>query len=308
MDLCLRMTLGALALLALPAWADAVKPLPGDGRLVYLQQAAHGCVLKLWDSKDGSTRDLTALPECPKHIDVTSDGKSLMLLDKADIRVFDLANGTLGEPMALPAMETPKSAFGVGLARAGFTADGTQALEMVAGNKDDSQDNFLFLRTGGQWSQVERVHCDRMVPDCSFKQTFDGRPLGGVWGTTGATEIWNDALRGDPYVVKRIPETSSTRTADFDGANTLVFHAYGRYSKLVFREESGEDTGGTYTFRLKLVTPDGKTLDITDAQFDATIVGHYLLFYGFFHQGTRLYDLGDGKVVLDGFSVVGWLP
>jgi hypothetical protein len=76
----------------------------------------------------------------------------------------------------------------------------------------------------------------------------------------------------------------------------------------VFGEESGEDTDGTYTFQLRLITPDNQTVDITHDQFDATVVGHYLLFYGFFRSGTRLYDVTDGKVVLDKLTVVGWLP
>ncbi|HEY3858405.1 MAG TPA: hypothetical protein VGM47_02200, partial [Gammaproteobacteria bacterium] len=206
-----------------PAWGDGVTPLPADGRLVYVRQSDQGCLLKSWDSKDGSTHDLVRLPECPKAIDVTSAGQALVLLDEADVRIFSLRSATLGDPIVLPGMATPPKAGGVGPALAGYTADGTLAVDMVADNRDDSEESFLFLREATGWAQAEHVHCDRMVPDCSFRQKFDAHPLGGVGATAGSMEIWNDALRGDPYVIKRVPETSHTRTAQFDGQNTLIF-------------------------------------------------------------------------------------
>lgn len=296
-----------LACSATPAWADTVAPLPADGRLVYLRQTAAGCDLRLWSSADGSDRVLTTLAECPKGIDVTSGGQALVLLDKADIRLFKLSDRTLGAPIALPPLAAPKGSDGVGSTQAGFTPDGKMALEMAADMPDDSEERFLFIRNGDGWTQVEHVACGRFGEGCEFKQKFESRALGDAASLNDPSTIWNDALRGDPYVVRRIPETSETYSDLFDGTNTLVFHVYGRYSKLMFREEPGEDTDGTYTFGLKLVTPDDQTLDITDDQFDATIVGHYLLFYGYFDAGTRLYDLGDGKVVLDKLSLAGWM-
>lgn len=282
-------------------------PLPADGQLVYLRQSAHGCDLKLWSSVDGSDRLLTALPECPKGINVTSGGQALVLLDKVDIRLFTLSDRTLGAPIALPQMDAPKGTDGAGSAQAGYTPDGRIALEMVADHPDDSQELFLFIRNGDTWTQEEHLHCGRFGADCGFKQKFESRPLGGVDSEAEPDLIWSDALRGDPYVTQRIPEMSETYSAIFDGTNTLVFHINGRDSKLSFYEESGEDTGDTGTFRLKLMTPDGRRLDITDEQFDATVVGHYLLFYGYFDEGTRLYDVGDGKVVLDHITSAGWL-
>lgn len=292
---------------ATPAWADTVAPLPADGRLVYLRQTAAGCDLRLWSSADGSGRGLTTLAECPKGIDVTSGGQALVLLDKADIRLFKLSDRTLGAPIALPQMDAPKGADGPGSSQAGYTPDGKLALQMAAMNNDDSEEFYLFIRTGDGWTPTEHVHCARLASDCEFKQKFESRPLGDAYSINDPRQIWNAGLRGDPYVAQRIPETSEMHSDLFDGTNTLVFHVYGRYSKLMFGEEPGEDTDGTYTFGLKLVTPDDKTLDITDEQFDATVVGHYLLFYGYFGEGTRLYDIGDGKVILDNITSVGWL-
>ena len=308
MKACPGLALTILASSLATARADTVKPLPADGRLLYLHPSARGCELKLWSTTDGSDRVLATLPQCPEGMDVTSGGQALVLLDKADIRLFTFSDRTLGAPIALPRIEAPKGADAPGSARGGYTPDGRMALEMVADHPDDSQELFLFIRSGDSWTQEEHVPCDRFGTDCVFKQTFDSYPIGDALSETDPRQVWNDGLRGDPYVMKRIPDTSETQTATFDGINTLVFHVYGRYSKLIFQEESGEDTDGTYTFGLKLVTPDGKTTAITHNQFDATIVGHYLLFHGYFGAGTRLYDLGDGKVVLDDLSVVGWLP
>lgn len=287
--------------------ADAVKPLPADGRLVYVRQVVQGCDLRLWDSRESSERILTTVPECPKGMDVTSSSQALVLLDRADIRVFKILEGKLGPRIALPQMDPPKGGGDVGSAQAGYTPDGRMALEMVADHPDDSQDMFLFIRNGDAWTQVEHVACGRFGPDCEFKQKFDSHPLGGPSSANDPSQIWNDALRGDPYVLKRVPETSETYSSDFDGINTLVFRVDGHDSKLAFYEEAGEDTGMTGTFRLNLTTPDGRRLDITDEQFDATVVGHYLLFYGYSDEGTRLYDVANGALVLDKLRSAGWL-
>lgn len=307
----ISLTVAALACFTTPGRADTVAPLPADGRLVYVHPSAPGCELRLWSTADGSDRVLTTLPECPKGMDVTSGGRALVLLDKADIRLFTFSDGTLGAPIALPRMDAPKGTDGAGSTQAGYAPDGKMALEMVADHPDDSQELFLFIRNGDTWTQEEHIPCGRFGTDCGFKQTFDSHPIGDALNETDPRQVWSDGLRGDPYVVQRIPEMITEQTAGYDGEplhNTLAFHVYGRYSKLVFDTQAGDDTDGIYTFRLSLVTPDERTLDITDDQFDAAVVGHYLLFYGYFDAGTRLYDLGDGKVVLGGLSLAGWLP
>lgn len=319
MDLALRMVLGALALLALPAWADAVQPLPGDGRLVYLQQAGQGCVLKLWDSKDGKARMLAQLTECPANVAVASHEQTLALFDAADIRLFDLGAGKLGEPIALPG-DVPENGRSYDAWLAGYTPEGVLALEVVMGEPDGIR--RLYLLKAGHWVQAEQRQCGYYEDSCPFKQAVDTRPLSGLYGKAPG-QIWNDALLGDPYVVERIPEELDYTTFDEEGGpegdaretvaendllkNSLVFRVYGRYTRLRFGVRAGEDTDGTYPTGLWLVTPDNLTLDITDGQFDAVIVGHYLLLYGAFDLGTRLYDLGNGKPVLDNMVLAGWL-
>jgi hypothetical protein len=89
--------------------------------------------------------------------------------------------------------------------------------------------------------------------------------------------------------------------------NTIVFHVYGRYSKVRFGAQAGEDTDGTYPTGLELVTSDQIAHKLTDGQFDAVIVGHYLLFYELSDHGAQLYDMSNGQLLLDQLRVAGWL-
>ena len=300
--------------------AAAVAALPADGTLAYVQTTAHACMLGLWDSKDGKARTLAASLECPKAVGVTSHGKVLVLFDASDIRLFDLGSGKLGDPMPLPS-DAPTKNLDTDALLAGYTPGGVLLLQLSGVNPDSSSERTLYQRKGDAWVVAEHQHCGSFTTVCPFKQTFEAKPLSGIFGDAPG-QIWNDALAGDPYVTKREPasvtvsnsealndegDTIGTAAGDVSLNNSIVFRVHDRYSTLFFGAQSGEDGGGTLTFGLRLVTPDKQTLTITDEQFDATIVGHHLLFYGFFDAGTRLYDLGDGKVVLDRLIAAGWL-
>lgn len=307
----ISLTVAALACFATPGRADTVAPLPADGRLVYVQKADSGCVVGVWDSKVPEASHTVATAECPEHGSFTAQGRVLVLTGDDYVQVYDIQSGKLGEPMAMPT-DIPKRSLDTENLLAGYTHDGVLALQAIWAHPspNNTLDKHLYLRKGDAWVTAEALVCPNYDSPCPFKQAFEAKAPDMAFGS-GPDEIWNDALRGDPYVVQRTPETITEQTAGYDGAplrNSLVFHVYGRYSKLVFDTQVGDDTDGIYTFRLSLVTPDDRTWVIGDDQFNATIVGHYMLFDGFFGGGKRLYDLGDGKVVLGGLSLAGWLP
>lgn len=313
----------AFALLSALVWSDAsaVAPLPAGGRLVYLRGAERDCTLGLWDSKDGNARTLAQMPECPANIAVADHDRTLVLFDQADIRLLGLEHGRLGPPIPLPS-DVPEQGRSYDAWLAGYTPDGVLALGVLIGEPDGPR--RLYLLKAGAWVFTEQRQCGYYDDICPFKQKFESRPLSGLFGRAPG-QIWEDSLLGDPYVVERIPkelaytslddgggpggddETPKTPVASDSLKNALVFHVYGRYSKLRFGVQPGEDTDGTYPTGLQLVTPDDKTLDLADGQFDAVIVGHYMMFYGMNDEGDQLYDLGNGKVVLDRIRLAGWV-
>jgi len=322
MSMFMRLIPGVVALAPLLAQADAVAPLPADGSLAYVQQTDHGCVAGLWDSKAPDARKTAATAECPQQVSLTSQGRVLVMVGDAYVQTYDLASGKLGAPMPLPA-EVPvqKTLDKEGLL-AGYTPEGTLALQARWGHPypNGYVDKYLYLRKGGAWVTAEHLRCTSYDDPCPFKHAFEAKPLTGIWGQAPG-QIWNDALAGDPYVVKRVPEkfTVQPLPEEYDGSddkpqqsyvrynNSIVFRVYGRYSKLEFGAQPGEDSDAFHTFGVRLVAPDNRVLDITEDQFDAVIVGHYLLFYGFFDDGTKLYDAGNGQIVLDDLLDAAWL-
>lgn len=308
---------------ALPAAANAatVAPLPAEGRLIYLQGSGRDCTLGSWDSKDGKAHTLAQLTECPANIAVAAHEQLLVLFDAADIRLYDLIHETLGPPILLPA-DVPAEGRSYDAWLAGYTPDGVLALGVALGEPDGPR--RLYLLKAGAWTLVEQRQCGYYEDSCPFKLKFESRPLSGLFGQAPG-QIWEDSLLGDPYVAERIPRElvytsmdepppdpgdgdAQQSTEDSDPLkNALVFHVYGRYSKLRFGVQPGEDVAGTYPAGLQLVTADEKTLDLADGQFDAVIVGHYLMFYGMNDEGDGLYDLGNGKQVLDKLSLAGWV-
>lgn len=311
MKTAISVIFAALACPVAPAWADTVAPLPADARVAYVQETGQGCVAGVWDSKAPEVHNAVTTAECPEQVSLTFHGRVLVLVGDNYVQTYDTQSGKLGEPMAMPT-DIPWKTLDTESLRAGYTPDGVLALQAAWGhpNPNSTVDRHLYLRQGKAWVTAEQLVCRSYEDPCPFKQSFDAQAIDMAFGE-GPDEIWNDALRGDPYVTQRIPETITDQTAGYDGDplhNTLVFHVYGRYSKLLFDTQAGDDTDGIYTFRLSLVTPDEQTQVIGDDQFNATIVGHYMMFAGFFGGGKRLYDLGDGKVVLDRLVKATWLP
>lgn len=312
---------GATALSPSLAMANTTAPLPADGMLVYLQGTDHDYTLGLWDSRDGSTTTLVELPECPANVAVADHDRTLVLMDAVDIRLLDLEHRRLGPPIPLPS-DLPEKGRSYDAWLAGYTPDGVLALGVVLGEPDGAR--RLYLLKGGAWVLTEQRQCGYYEESCPFKQKFESRPLSGLFGRVPG-QIWEDSLLGDPYVVERIPKELAYTSSDEEGGsggddeapntvaasdplkNTLVFRVYGRYSKLRFGVQPGEDTDGTYPAGMQLVTPDDKTHDLADGQFDAVIMGHYMMFYGMNDDGDQLYDLGDGKVVLDHIRSAGWV-
>jgi hypothetical protein len=319
----MALMLGIVALVPVLAQADAVKPLPANGRLAYVRYADPGCVVGLWDSKTPDARKTVAAAECPKQVSLTAQGRVLVLVGEAYVQTYDLASGVLGAPMPLPA-ETAGETLDEGALLAAYTQDGILALQVRWFHRYPANywEKDLFLHQGDAWVAAERLKCSQYDEDpCPFKRPFHPKALDGTWGQ-GPGEIWNDALAGDPYVVKRIPDSVTTEALDReeDGSddeqpatyarfnNAIVFHVYGRYTKLEFGAEPGEDVDPLHTFSLRLVAPDNQVLDMTDGQFDAVIVGHYLVLDNLSDHGARLYDVGNGKLVLDDLIRADWLP
>lgn len=312
-----------LAYSAAPCRADTGAPLPADGRLAYVQKIDEGCVAGLWDTKTRKSLVQSPVAECPEQTSLTAHGRVLVLAGTAYVQTYELESGKAGAPIALP-KDMPMDRLDKDSLLAGYTPDGVLALEAEWGTAAPRYTiiKHLYLRKGDAWVMAEEVQCHSDNDPCPFKQMFEAKALDVVFGQA-VGQIWNEALAGDPYVVGRIPanvttdhllqagpddESDNPETVDYDGLNNaIVFKAYGRYSKLVFGAQAGEDTDGTYTFGMKLVTPDDRTTLITNNQFDAAIVGHYLLFRGFFEDGIRVYDLGNGEVVLDNLESAGWL-
>lgn len=319
MKKAIGMMLGSAAILYAQA-LSAATPLPADGRLVYMQGSNQNCTLGLWDSRDGKARTLAQLAECPANLAVTNHDQTVVLVDAEDIRILDLAQGTLGSPIPLP-QDVPEKGRSYDAWLAGYTPEGVLALEVVLNGPGG--DRRLYLRKDEAWVLTEQRQCGYYEDSCPFKQKVETRPLSGLFGQAPG-QIWKDTLLGDPYVVERIPQSlaytghddeggasdddgSATPQSDDPLKNSLVFKVYGRYSKLRFGVQPGEDTDGTYPTGLQLVTPDNKTHDLAEGQFDAVIVGHYMMIYGMNDEGDQLYDLGDGKLVLDKLTHAGWL-
>ncbi|HEY3858406.1 MAG TPA: hypothetical protein VGM47_02205 [Gammaproteobacteria bacterium] len=317
--------LGASLLVPGLGTAATVAPLPADGKLVYVQQANQSCTLDLWDSATAKSRTLAPSIECPKAVAVTSHEHMLVLFDQADIRLFDLDAGKLGAPIPLPS-DVPPGYLDLSSWLAGYTQDGTLALELGVPSAHADTERRLYLRKDDSWEEAEHISCGYYQDSCPFKQKVAGRILDGTFGKVPG-QIWNPAVAGDPYVVQRSPadiaftpntddEPPADPSDDAEPAapqqvdplpNTIVFRIDGRYAKVRFGAQAGEDTDGTYPTGLELVTPDQIAHKLTDGQFDAVIVGHYLLFYELSDHGAQLYDVGNGHLLLNQLLVAGWL-
>src|SRR5579885_375868 len=230
------MTKLLMALLALaaasPAQADAVKPLPADGRLAYVQSTPQGCVVGVWDSKAPDAHKPVAAAECPWQVSLTSQARVLVLVGEAYVQTYDLESGKLGTPLPMPAEVSGQKTLDKEGLLAGYTADGTLAREARWGHPypDNYVDKYLYLRKGDAWVTAEHLRCPSYDDPCPFKQSFETRPLSGVWGQ-GPDEIWNDVLAGDPYVVERIPEkfTVQALPEEDDGSDDAPPPRYARF-------------------------------------------------------------------------------
>lgn len=294
-----------------PLWAA---PRPADGRLVYLQRVDDHCRIGIWESKTRTSRIVGTVPACPGAVSVTSQERVLVLMYPKAIRVVDIASGSIGEMIPMPA-----DALGKGLdtemSLAGYTPDGTLAMRLRGTNSAQEGSVQLFLYKDGSWKKTAEKPC-RDDDECAVQPAIEARPLDDIYGI-GPNGLFNPSLTDDPYVVSRSskdgdPETASGEVGPPDehmrpAEVILAFHVNGKDSRLRFDTVPGEDTDGIYTFRLKLMLPDGQIRPITKDQFGAALVGHYLFFHGFFGNGVRLYDVSNGEVVMDDLATGGWL-
>jgi hypothetical protein len=318
----MRMPFGALiafAALSGPVLADDVSPRPADGRVAYLQFAEHDCKLGVWDSKSRTSHIIGSLPACPDAVSVTSHEQVLVLIYPTDIRVVNLGDGKIGDPIRMPADAVTKGRDKEA-SLAGYTSDGALALRLFGMGPDNRDVSQVFLFKGNSWVKVDEKPCGDYSDECPPQPTINARELDDIYGL-GPNGLFNESLTADPYVVRRsswLDKAYANQSAEGDDEdvpeegqrqlhNSLAFHVYGRYTKLLFDTVPGEDTAGIYTFWLKLVLPDERTVMITSEQYGATLVGHYLLYYGFFGNGVKLYDVGNGEVVLDNLGTAGWL-
>jgi hypothetical protein len=303
----------AVALGAACFSASAAKR-PADGRLAYVQYLDKGCQVGVWDSKTRDSRILGSLAECPAAVSVTSHERALVLMYRNAIRLVDLASGTVGELISMPA-DAPGKGLDMEESLAGYTADGTLAMRLRGSSRDMPSFVQLFLYKDGSWKKVAEKPC-RDYDECAVQPAIEARPLDDIYGL-GPNGLFDESLTGDPYVVRRSARDARPDASADEGEPdqhrmptqvTLTFHVDGKDSKMVFNTIPGEDTDGIYTFGLKLKLPDSRVLTIVDSdQFGAALVGRYLLYHGFFGNGVRLYDVGTGEVVLDKLSTGGWL-
>jgi hypothetical protein len=311
-----RPTIYLLAVaLAVACFSVSAAPRPADGRVAYLQIVDKGCTAGIWDSKSRTSRILGSLPACPETVSVTSHEQALVLIFPTSIRLIDLSTGKIGDAIPMPA-DAVTTSRDKEASLAGYTADGTLALSLHDINADNSGISQLFLFKDGVWKKAAERACIQ-YDKCLLQPAIEARALDDVYGI-GPNGLFNQSLTADPYVTHRssvgVPRDPS---AEGDEAPpdemkpthvALSFHVDGRDSQLLFDLVPGEDTDGFYTFGLKLVLPDARTITITaDDQYGAALVGHYLLYHGFFENGMRLYDVGNGDVILDQLSTGGWL-
>ena len=306
----------AVALAAASLGASAA-PRPAEGRVAFLQFEDKGCQVGVWDSKTRTSRIVGAVPECPVAVSVTSHEQVLVLIYPSSIRLADLGSGKIGDAIPMPA-EAISKARNDEASLAGYTADGTLALYVLDLKPDDSGIGRLFLFKKGVWEKAAERACGA-YGKCTLQPTIQARALEDSYGL-GPNGLSNESLTADPYVLHRTIENLKPDPggdSDDDEAPPeeetrpthviMSFRVDGKDSRLLFDTAPGEDTDGIYTFGLKLVLPDSRTLTITSDQFGSELVGHYLLFHGFFDDGERLYDVGTGEVVLDKLSTGGWL-
>ena len=302
------------AVFAAACFSASAAPRPADGRLAYLQHADKGCVVGVWDSKSGASRIVGTLPDCPGAVSVTSHERILVLMYPNAVRLVDLASGTVGELIPMPA-DSPGKGLDMEESLAGYTADGTLAMRLRGSSRDVPSFVQLFLYKDGSWKKVTEKPC-RDYDECAVQPAIEARPLDDIYGL-GPNGLCDESQAGDPFVVRRSAKDARPDASADEGEPdpqmmptrvTLTFHVDGKASQLIFNTVPGEDTDGIYTFGLRLKLPGSRVITIVDSdQFGAALVGHYLFYHGYFGNGVRLYDVGNGQVVLDKLETGGWL-
>jgi hypothetical protein len=275
------------------------------------------CSLMEWDAVSGESHLLYKRDGCPQRLFIQSSGNTAFLIYGDTLNVLDLTSPTSKvKTFDLPVPDLPKdlSKNSEVVAFVQYTIKGLMAIKLTYIYPWDSEEDYLYERVKDSWVLVNEGTCDG-YGHCAVRggkeksnsiniedgfATYEGIPY------KNSTALYNLSDSNNPYL-KSISSKSVDENDDEAGDTWTAKFSFGSHtSTLIYTVLNGPDSGLPSIFAISMITSDGRNITFSFRQCAASLLGRYLIVYGYQNMHTALIDLASGKVLLANMRLALW--
>lgn len=261
--------------------------------LIFVEGGERRCAINEMDARTGARKIIYQPKRCFLKLIVRNSKKFILIYDGV-LQEISLSpvlkeGSIIKHPNPIKRKDTSLSEYYY----AGYDKKGNLSIVMRSFYLWDDEYSFLYKHRNGKWELVNEKKCNRFEW-CGYEELYPERKSSFFWGEE--LNPWHEKQGKNPYVTQR-KVTAVGNEYNGDRIYELTFNFSGRKSVLIINTSQGGDTGSTLTMRMTLKVQDKAEIEITNRQSSASLMGKYLINYGFWGDGHKLYDIGTGEVL-----------
>ncbi|MHB8404669.1 MAG: hypothetical protein ACYDCJ_04515 [Gammaproteobacteria bacterium] len=290
---------------------------PGSGINQQMVYVDNQCSLMEWNAGSGKSHLLYKREDCPQRLFIQSGGNTAFLVYGNTLIVLDLTNpASKVTAFDLPTPKIPKdvSKDSEVVTFVQYTKISALAIELTYFYPWDSEEDYLYERIDDSWVLANEITCGRFggCVAAGGKEKSNTINLDDGFASYNGipyklyTALYNLPDAHNPYV-KSITSRNVVENEDDAGYIWTAKFKFGVHTSILnFKIIDGPDSGLPSLFGISMVTDNGKNIIFSNRQCDASLLGRYLIVYGYQNMHTALIDLASGKALLTNMQMALW--
>jgi hypothetical protein len=275
------------------------------------------CSLMEWDSGNGKSHLLYKRDGCPKRLFIQSGGNTAFLVYGNTLIVLDLTSPiskVMTFHLPVPVLKKDLSKNSEVVAFVQYTKKDLLAVKLTYIYPWDSEEDYLYERVNDNWVLVNEITCDGYGSCASASGKNKSNPINiddGFASYEGvpyknSTALYNLSDANNPYLKSIASKSVDDSDAEAGDIWTAKFSFGNRISTLTYKVIDGPDSGLPALFAISMINGDGESIIFSYKQCAASLLGHYLIVYGYLDMHNALIDLADGKALLTNMQMALW--
>ena len=195
-----------------------------------------------------------------------------------------------------------------------YTKKGVLATKLTYVYPADSEEDYLYERVNDSWRLKSEITCGRFggCVAAGGKEKSNTINLDDGFASYNgipykiSTALYNLPDAHNPYL-KSITSKNVVENEDDAGYIWTAKFKFGAHTSILnFKTIDGPDSGLPSLFGISMVADNGKNIIFSNRQCDASLLGRYLIVYGYQNMHTALIDLASGKALLTNMQMALW--